>query len=117
MKTTVLALASFLSAGTEIAAQDVGLDELTIAVPHHDQDMQMAVMFPAVGQHQTMFAENAIFYGTSVFKDAEPVPDDSRSFFSLMAGVAITLGWRGSARAWLQKGNRCGSKPSKQYNF
>ncbi len=99
MKFTVLTLALFLSAATETAAQDVGLVELTIAVPHHDQDMQMAVMFPAAGQYQTMFAENAVFYGTPVFKDAEPVPGQHPV-------VLLSHGWGGNyARmAWLSAG-------------
>ncbi|KZL13686.1 prolyl oligopeptidase family serine peptidase [Pseudovibrio sp. Ad37] len=99
MKTTVLALASILSAGTGIAAQDVGLNELTIAAPHHDQDMQMAVMFPTVGQHQTVIAENEIFYGTSVFKDAEPIQGQ-------YPVVLLSHGWGGNyARmAWLSAG-------------
>lgn len=99
MKLTVLALALIPSAGTEIAAQGVGLVELTIAAPHQDQDMQMAVMFPAVGQHQTMFAENAVFYGTPVFKDAQPVPGQHPV-------VLLSHGWGGNyARmAWLSAG-------------
>lgn len=99
MKLTTLTLALALSIGTEIAAQDVGLIELTIAAPHHNQDMQMAVMFPAVGQQQTMFADNAVFYGTPVFKDAEPVPGQ-------YPVVVLSHGWGGNyARmAWLSAG-------------
>ncbi len=99
MKHTILALALILSGGSEIAAQDVGLVELTISVPHHNKDMQMAVMFPAAGQHQTMFAENAVFYGTPLFKDAEPLPGPHPV-------VLLSHGWGGNyARmAWLSAG-------------
>ncbi|KZL29098.1 alpha/beta hydrolase family protein [Pseudovibrio sp. WM33] len=99
MKHTFLALALTLSAGTEVAAQDVGLVELTIAASHHSQDMQIAVMFPAVGKHQTVIAENEIFYGTSVFKDAEPIQGQ-------YPVVLLSHGWGGNyARmAWLSAG-------------
>ncbi|SNR66160.1 alpha/beta hydrolase family protein [Puniceibacterium sediminis] len=99
MKPTLLALALILSTGTAIAAQDVGLVEQTIAVPHHAQDMQLAVMFPAAGQQQTMFAENAVFYGTPVVKDAAPLPGRHPV-------VLLSHGWGGNyARmAWLSAG-------------
>lgn len=99
MKLTIITLALAFSMGTEIVAQDVGLVELTIAAPHHDRDMQMAVMFPALGQQQTMFAENAVFYGTPVFEDAEPVPGQ-------YPVVVLSHGWGGNyARmAWLSAG-------------
>ncbi|WP_271951773.1 alpha/beta hydrolase family protein [Ruegeria faecimaris] len=99
MKLPLLTLVMTLWAGTEIAAQDVGLVELTIAAPHHDQDMQMAVMFPAAGQRQTMFAENAVFYGTAVVENAKPVPGHHPV-------VLLSHGWGGNyARmAWLSAG-------------
>lgn len=99
MKLTVLTLALVLSAGTEIAAQDVGVVELTIAAPHHGKNMQMAIMFPATGQHQTLFAENAVFYGTPVLKDAAPVP-------GRYPVVLLSHGWGGnySRMAWLSAG-------------
>lgn len=99
MKHTIIALALALSFSTEISAQDVGLSELTIAAPHHDQNMEMAIMFPATGRHQTMFAENAVFYGTPVFKDADPVPGQ-------YPVVVLSHGWGGNyARmAWLSAG-------------
>jgi predicted dienelactone hydrolase len=99
MKLTIITLALSLSIGTEILAQDVGLVELTIAAPHHDRDMQIAVMFPALGGQQTMFAENAVFYGTPVFKDADSVPGQ-------YPVVVLSHGWGGNyARmAWLSAG-------------
>lgn len=89
MRHTILALALTLSGGTEIAAQDMGLVEQMIAAPHHNQDMQMSVMFPATGQQQTMFAENAVFYGTPVLSDAEPMPGKHPV-------VLLSHGWGGT---------------------
>lgn len=99
MKHTIISLALALSFSTEVAAQDVGLVELTIAAPHHDQTMQMAIMFPATGQHQTMFADNAVFYGTPVFEDSVPEPGQ-------YPVVVLSHGWGGNyARmAWLSAG-------------
>lgn len=99
MKLTLPTLALILSASTEIAAQNIGLVELTIAAPHHDHDMQMAVMFPTVGQQHTLFAENAVFYGTAVAQNATPVPGRHPV-------VLLSHGWGGNyARmAWLGAG-------------
>ncbi|MEM7291751.1 MAG: hypothetical protein AAF412_15510, partial [Pseudomonadota bacterium] len=99
MKPSFLALLLVLFAGTTAAANDVGLNEVTIPVPHHEQKMQMAIMYPSVGQKETIFAENAVFYGTSVFKDAKPVTNRHPV-------VLLSHGWGGNyARmAWLSAG-------------
>ncbi|MEM9573596.1 MAG: hypothetical protein AAF870_00025 [Pseudomonadota bacterium] len=99
MKPSFLALLLVLFAGTTAAANDVGLNEVTISVPHHEQKMQMAIMYPAVGQKEIIFAENAVFYGTSVFKDAKPITNRHPV-------VLLSHGWGGNyARmAWLSAG-------------
>ncbi len=96
MKHTLLAAALVLPIGFEALAQDVGLVERTIPVPHHSQDMEMSVMFPATGQDAIMFADNAVFYGTPVLKDAMPLAGQHPV-------VLMSHGWGGNyARmAWL----------------
>ncbi|MFP7672679.1 alpha/beta hydrolase family protein [Marivita sp. S0852] len=99
MKHMLLAVAVTLTVGDDLSAGGVGLIEQTIAVPHHSQDMQMSILFPATGQDRTVFAENAVFYGTEVLSDAKPVP-------GTYPVVLVSHGWGGnSARmAWLAAG-------------
>lgn len=99
MRHSLIALALILSASTELAAQNAGIAEFTIAAPHHDQNMQVAVMFPATGGQNVTFAENAVFYGTSVAENPKPVPGQHPV-------VLLSHGWGGSyARmAWLSAG-------------
>lgn len=94
-----LALALTVLTASETAAGEVGLVELSIAVPHHDRDLQMAVLFPSAGQNQSLFAENAVFHGTVVHRDAPPLPGK----YPL---VLLSHGWGSNyARlAWLAAG-------------
>lgn len=99
MKHTVFAAALLVPVATGAFASEVGLIEQTIAVPHHNHDMEMSVMFPATGQDKVIFGENAVFYGAPVLGNAEPVAGQ-------YPVVLMSHGWGGNyARmAWLGAG-------------
>jgi len=73
MRHAIIALAVAFSAGTQLVAQELGISEFTTIAPHHTQEMEVTVMFPATGGDKVMFAENPVFYGTPVLENAELV--------------------------------------------
>lgn len=99
MRQPVIAFVLIASTSTGLAAQDVGIAEFKITAPHHAQDMQIAVMFPATEGQNFTFAENAVFYGTPMLKDATISQDQ-------YPVVLLSHGWGGNyARmAWLGEG-------------
>ncbi|MEP0521919.1 MAG: prolyl oligopeptidase family serine peptidase [Hyphomicrobiales bacterium] len=99
MRHLITAVILILTATTELVAQNVGIAELTIPAPHHNQDLQVAVMFPATVGKSVMFAENAVFYGTLVLEKAEPTPGRHPV-------VLLSHGWGGNytRMAWLSAG-------------
>ena len=99
MRSSILALALTISTGTAIPAQDVGITEVAVPAPHHNHDMQIAVTFPATGHKQALFAENAVFYGTPVLTDAQPVTGQHPV-------VLLSHGWGSNYErtAWLAAG-------------
>lgn len=96
---TIIALTLALTAGSELAAQQPGITELNIAAPHHDRDMQVSVTFPATGGQTTLFADNAVFYGTPILENAQLVPGQ-------YPVVLLSHGWGGNYErmAWLTAG-------------
>lgn len=99
MRHIFLALTLSLATAVPTLAQNMGLIERTIPAPHHDEDMQVSVMFPATGTQTTMYAENAVFYGTPVHADATPLVGQHPV-------VLLSHGWGGNAArmAWLSAG-------------
>lgn len=96
MRDIFIVLTIAVLATTELTAQGVGISEFTIEAPHHAHDMQMAVIFPAGDGKEVMFADNAVFYGTSVLENATPAPGK-------FPVVLLSHGWGGnySRMAWL----------------
>ena len=99
MRNSIIALALLISASTDLNAETAGVAELSILAPHHSQDLQVAVMFPAAGGQETLFAENAVFYGTPIRENADVVAGQ-------YPVVLLSHGWGGNyARmAWLSAG-------------
>ncbi|WGW04890.1 alpha/beta hydrolase family protein [Tropicibacter oceani] len=73
MKTLVTAITlGFLS--TQASADPfAGVRDIEIMAPHHGRSMQAAVWYPAQqGGTPEVYAENAVFYGTEILRDAAP---------------------------------------------
>lgn len=73
MKRFLFALAMLMPVSTAFAAEPPGLVLREINAPHHGRTMEMAVWYPAEGGTQTIFAENPVFVGGMVRKDAKPL--------------------------------------------
>ncbi|MEP1944758.1 MAG: hypothetical protein ABJJ03_16790, partial [Sulfitobacter sp.] len=98
LKTTFALMAS----ATATLAQPAGVKDLSIAAPHHDANITGALYYPSAegGVAQT-YAENPVFIGVPVLKDAE-IADGRYPLVMLshgMGGHIRSLGWLSTALA------------------
>jgi predicted dienelactone hydrolase len=86
------------------AGDTPGLMEREISAPHHGRQMQTAVWYPADSGPVSLFADNAVFMGGDVRRDA--VPQQGKHPVILlshgMGGTYLSLNWLASGLA--QKG-------------
>ncbi len=68
----VLASLSFILSAQAMAENAPGLVERSIEAPHHGRQMTMAIWYPAEKGSVERFAENAVFQGGDVQRDARP---------------------------------------------
>lgn len=69
------ALTLMLMAGGVAAQPFAGVVETELRPPHHDRAMKTAIWYPATQDGTAeVFAENPVFYGTDVLRDAAPAP-------------------------------------------
>ncbi|MFK7762479.1 MAG: alpha/beta hydrolase family protein [Roseobacter sp.] len=100
MKNTILSVIMTLLATDVGAAPEIGLVTFSAYAPHHNEPMQIAVMYPTNDAAQPMlFAENAVFLGTPVVQNAEPRAGQ----YPL---VMVSHGWGSTydRMAWLSAG-------------
>lgn len=74
MKRILLALAMAFTLNTSLATADTGLNLFSIKAPHHNADMDMAILYPSTGGTSRPFGDNAVFYGVPVHDYATLVP-------------------------------------------
>ncbi len=74
-RTSLSALATLAVLATgALADTAAAVAEFQVTVPHHDRAMQAAIWYPAAPAPGAPFAENPVFLGTEVQRDAEPAP-------------------------------------------
>lgn len=99
MKTFLITLTFLFPINACLAASKVGLITQNIPATHHDRTMQMAVMFPTDAGEEVTVAENAVFFGTKVLKEAKLLPGS----YPL---ILLSHGWGGNytRMSWLSAG-------------
>jgi predicted dienelactone hydrolase len=97
MKRFLLALALLIPVTP--ASADTGLQLYSITAPHHDRDIEVAVLYPSEGGTSRPFGENPVFYGV-------PVHDYAKAAPGKYPIILMSHGWGGNfARmGWLSAG-------------
>lgn len=97
MKRFVLAL-SLLLPVQAFAADAPGLVTEDIDAVHHGRKMQTAIWYPASAGTETLFADNPVFQGGPVLKDAPPAPGKHPIVLLShgMGGSYLSLNWLAS---------------------
>jgi predicted dienelactone hydrolase len=97
MKRLLFALALFLP--VSVACADTGLQLYSIPAPHHDRDIEVAVLYPSEGGTSRPFGENAVFFGVPVHDYAKVAPGKYPI-------ILMSHGWGGnfSRMGWLSAG-------------
>ena len=83
------------------AGEAPGLMERNIDAPHHGRAMPLAVWYPAAKGATEIFAENAVFQGGEVRRDAQPSPGKHPIVLLShgMGGSYLSLNWLASGLA------------------
>ncbi len=99
--TSLLFALSFSFASQAIAANAPGLIEREIQAPHHGRAMRVAVWYPASEGNSELFADNSIFQGGEVRRNAQPVPGKHPIVLLShgMGGTYLSLNWLASGLA------------------
>jgi predicted dienelactone hydrolase len=94
----LLACLSFLLATQALADNAPGLVERNIEAPHHGRKMSMAVWYPAADGAVERFAENPVFQGGDVRRDAQPLTGKHPVILLShgMGGSYLSLNWLAS---------------------
>ena len=96
-----LTLAATVFTTPAFAENTPGLVERKIEAPHHGSQMDLAVWYPAMARTSEGFAENPIFVGGDVFRNAAPLPGKHPIILMShgMGGSYLTLNWLASGLA------------------
>ena len=99
MKHVLIALALFMPVSAAHAADKVGMTTLSVPAAHHGRDIKMGIMYPTDGGTQMMLGENPIFFGTTVYEQAKPLPGKHPV-------ILLSHGWGGNytRMGWLGTG-------------
>lgn len=73
MKLAMTALALTVAASAA-AADDAGLKQAEIYMPHHGKDARVAVWYPGSGGSASVYADSPVFRGVESFPDAKMTP-------------------------------------------
>jgi predicted dienelactone hydrolase len=97
MKRFLLAIALLLP--MPAAQADTGLNLFSIPAPHHDGNIDVAILYPSEGGTSRPFGENGVFYGV-------PVHDYAKVVLGKYPVILMSHGWGGNfARmGWLSAG-------------
>jgi predicted dienelactone hydrolase len=97
----LLALLSLAFATQAMADNAPGLIERNIYAPHHVRQMSMAVWYPAEKGAIERFAENPVFQGGDVRRDAQPLPGKHPVILMShgMGGSYLSMNWLASGLA------------------
>ncbi len=100
MKHLMICLA-FLLPSQAFAESVPGLMERQIAAQHHGRQMQMVVWYPATSGKLEHFAENNVFFGGDVIRDAKPETGKHPVILLShgMGGSYLSLNWLASGLA------------------
>jgi predicted dienelactone hydrolase len=100
MKRVAIALSLLLPAQA-FAADAPGLLTEQIIAPHHGRAMDVAVWYPGSGGSEQLFADNPVFRGGPVLKDATPEPGKHPVVLLShgMGGSYLSLSWLASGLA------------------
>ena len=95
---TLLVTAALVLSPQAFAAEAPGLLERQITAPHHGRAMPLAVWYPALEGATERFAENAIFVGGDVLRDAAPATGKHPVILLShgMGGSYLSLNWLAS---------------------
>lgn len=98
LATLLFSTLSFALAAPAIAAEAPGLIENSIDAPHHGRSMQVAVWYPADDGQTELFAENPVFIGGDVRRNAPPSPGKHPIVLMShgMGGGYLSLNWLAS---------------------
>jgi predicted dienelactone hydrolase len=95
----LLCLSVSVSIATPVLAETApGLVEHEIAAPHHGRKMQTAIWYPATEGTPELFAENPVFQGGEVRRNAQPKPGKHPLILMShgMGGSYLSLNWLAS---------------------
>lgn len=100
MKRFLLAM-SLLMPIQALAASPPGLVTEDVMAPHHGRTMQTAIWYPGTGGTEITFAENPVFRGGQVRKNATPSPGRHPVVLLShgMGGTYLSLNWLASGLA------------------
>jgi predicted dienelactone hydrolase len=101
LATTLLFSVTLIFASQALAAEAPGLMERNIDAPHHGRTMPLAVWYAANEGATEIFAENAVFQGGEVRRDAKPSPGKHPLVLLShgMGGSYLSLNWLASGLA------------------
>ena len=101
LATTLLFCVTLIFASQALAGEAPGLMELNIDAPHHGRTMPLAVWYPASEGATEIFAENAVFQGGEVRRDAAPTAGKHPLVLLShgMGGSYLSLNWLASGLA------------------
>ncbi len=94
-------LALLLSVGPALADDIPGLVEREVFAPHHNRQMDMAIWYPSDTGATETFAENPVFYGGEVRRNAPPLPGRHPIILLShgMGGTYLSQNWLASGLA------------------
>jgi predicted dienelactone hydrolase len=100
MKRLLLALTLFLPTHA-MAAPAPGLITEQVKAPHHGRAMDVAIWYPGSGGSEQLFADNPVFQGGKVLKDATPLAGKHPVILLShgMGGSYLSLNWLASGLA------------------
>ncbi len=100
LSSTFLTLSLLLSP-CAMATDAPGLMEREILAPHHGRKMQVAIWYPATEGKSELFADNAVFQGGDVLRNAPATPGKHPIVLLShgMGGTYLSLNWLASGLA------------------
>jgi predicted dienelactone hydrolase len=96
-----LIVLSLLFSNQAFADNAPGLTEREIVAPHHARNMQMAIWYPTTEGNTELFADNAVFQGGNIKRNAPPAKGKHPIVLLShgMAGTYLSLNWLASGLA------------------
>ncbi|MBL8791646.1 MAG: hypothetical protein JNM45_14230 [Rhizobiales bacterium] len=84
-----------------LAADPPGLIVEQVDAPHHGRSMEVAIWYPGTGGRKMLFADNTVFAGSDVLKNAAPAPGQHPVVLLShgMGGTYLSLNWLASGLA------------------